>query len=151
MKYRKLRIAWSVAWGIGCLLLIALWVRSYHNPDVGPFFSHTWRDVAWGSQPGLVAFYTPAMPTDAYYRALLGLDVTGASPPIPRSRQFQLLGIHLIWSSWSNWRLWVPFWFLTLLPGALAGAPWIKWFRRFSLRTLLISMTLVAVGLGLAV
>lgn len=29
MKYRKLRIAWSVAWGVACLLLIALWVRSY--------------------------------------------------------------------------------------------------------------------------
>jgi hypothetical protein len=25
MKYRKLRIAWSVAWGVACLLLIGLW------------------------------------------------------------------------------------------------------------------------------
>ena len=29
MKHRKLRIAWSVAWGIVAVLLIALWVRSY--------------------------------------------------------------------------------------------------------------------------
>jgi hypothetical protein len=29
MKYRKLRIAWSVGWGVLCLLLILLWVRSY--------------------------------------------------------------------------------------------------------------------------
>jgi hypothetical protein len=29
MRFRKLRIAWSVAWGIGCVLLIVLWVRSY--------------------------------------------------------------------------------------------------------------------------
>ncbi len=34
MKYRKLRIAWSVAWGIACVLLIVLWVRSY-----------TWNDL----------------------------------------------------------------------------------------------------------
>jgi hypothetical protein len=34
MRFRKLRIAWSVAWGILCLLLIALWVRSYWWCDI---------------------------------------------------------------------------------------------------------------------
>src|SRR6476646_1576226 len=29
MKYRKLRIAWSVFWGLAAVLLIVLWVRSY--------------------------------------------------------------------------------------------------------------------------
>ena len=29
MRFRKLRIAWSVVCGIACVLLIALWVRSY--------------------------------------------------------------------------------------------------------------------------
>jgi hypothetical protein len=29
MKYRKLRIAWSGVYGVLCLLLIGLWVRSY--------------------------------------------------------------------------------------------------------------------------
>src|SRR6478735_11109675 len=29
MRFRKLRIAWSVFWGLACLLLIVLWVRSY--------------------------------------------------------------------------------------------------------------------------
>ena len=29
MKYRKLRIAWSVAWGLLAVLLFVLWVRSY--------------------------------------------------------------------------------------------------------------------------
>src|SRR6476661_7413421 len=29
MKFRKLRIAWSVLCGIACVLLILLWVRSY--------------------------------------------------------------------------------------------------------------------------
>src|SRR5262245_14496481 len=28
MRFRKLRIAWSVGWGLACVLLIALWVRS---------------------------------------------------------------------------------------------------------------------------
>ena len=29
MKYRKLRIAWSVGWGIAAVLMCLLWVRSY--------------------------------------------------------------------------------------------------------------------------
>ena len=33
MRFRKLRIAWSVACGIACVLLIVLWVRSYWSCD----------------------------------------------------------------------------------------------------------------------
>ena len=33
MKYRKLRIAWSVACAVVCLLLLAFWVRSYSWVD----------------------------------------------------------------------------------------------------------------------
>jgi hypothetical protein len=33
MKFRKLRLAWSVFCGIACVLLIALWVRSYFAHD----------------------------------------------------------------------------------------------------------------------
>src|SRR4051812_22362745 len=29
MRFRKLRVAWSVFWGVACVLLIVLWVRSY--------------------------------------------------------------------------------------------------------------------------
>jgi hypothetical protein len=43
----------------------------------------------------------------------------------------------------------VPWWFVVLILVALAAAPWIKW--RFSLRTLLVATTLVAVGLGVVI
>jgi hypothetical protein len=33
MKYRKLRIAWSVGWGIVCLLLILLWISDYRQSE----------------------------------------------------------------------------------------------------------------------
>jgi hypothetical protein len=33
MRFRKLRIAWSVMSGIAAVLLIVLWVRSYYNGD----------------------------------------------------------------------------------------------------------------------
>src|SRR5689334_19264816 len=34
LRFRKLRIAWSVFWGLACVLLIVLWVRSYWCSDV---------------------------------------------------------------------------------------------------------------------
>ena len=33
MRFRKVRIVWSVAWGIACVLLVVLWVRSYWWTD----------------------------------------------------------------------------------------------------------------------
>src|SRR6187551_650131 len=33
MKYRKLRMAWSVGWGIVAVLIAALWFRSCWNLD----------------------------------------------------------------------------------------------------------------------
>ena len=45
-----------------------------------------------------------------------------------------------------------PHWFLTILFSTLVAVPWFRSFRfHFSLRTLLIVMTLVAVGLGVVV
>ena len=45
----------------------------------------------------------------------------------------------------------VPTWFLIGVALALSAAPWIRWSNRFSIRTLLITTTLVAVVLGLIV
>jgi hypothetical protein len=47
----------------------------------------------------------------------------------------------------SNLRTSIPHWFPPVLVLALATAPWLRW--RFSLRTMLIATTLVAVVLGL--
>jgi hypothetical protein len=46
--------------------------------------------------------------------------------------------------------LWMPFWIPVLLMVTLAEIPWIT-VRRFSLRTLLIATTLIAVVLGVIV
>jgi hypothetical protein len=43
----------------------------------------------------------------------------------------------------------VPYWFLVAGFATLAAAPWFRW--RFSLRTLIVVMTIVAAGLGLSV
>ncbi len=41
----------------------------------------------------------------------------------------------------------VPYWIPILLSGSVAALPWVKW--QFSLRTMLIATTLIAVVLGL--
>jgi hypothetical protein len=45
MRFRKLRIAWSVFWGLACVLVILLWVRS-----------HSWRDLCIVRLPGQVHY-----------------------------------------------------------------------------------------------
>src|SRR3954453_23187446 len=54
MRFRKMRIAWSVLVAIACVLLILLWVRSYRWHD-GAFghsassrvYLFTWRGKIW--------------------------------------------------------------------------------------------------------
>jgi hypothetical protein len=55
--------------------------------------------------------------------------------------------IYHIWGN--NTRLCMPHWVLAIAPATLAAVPWFRF--RFSLRTLLITTTLAAVGLGLMV
>jgi hypothetical protein len=40
----------------------------------------------------------------------------------------------------------IPAWFLVLMSATVAAAPWLRWC--FSLRTLLIGMTMAAIGLS---
>jgi hypothetical protein len=42
----------------------------------------------------------------------------------------------------------LPHWFLAVAATTLAYVPWLRWSKRFSLRTLLIVTTLVALVLG---
>ena len=45
----------------------------------------------------------------------------------------------------------VPDWFLIGVAVALSAVPWLRWSKQFSIRTLLIAMTLIAVMLGAVV
>jgi hypothetical protein len=159
MKYCKLRIAWSVAWGIAGLLLIALWVRGHYIRDQ-LLIRYTAARFLWiVSEPTRLAFTTrPASTvtnhpdTDWIFRherrqssreSLLGYpDKLGKFPSLWRIQVMQFA---------KKTEISVPKWNIVVVALALSGAPWIlsKW--RFSLRTLLIAMTLVAVGLGLIV
>ncbi len=139
MKHRKRRIAWSVAWGIVAVLLVALWVRSYWwLDDVSPAYP---RQFSIDSETGcLWGDWCP-------YEAAHGWNLT-ASPAQNGDVQRQFFTTFIDDAVIIGFPHWVPVFFFA----TFAGMPWLlerRW--RFSLRSLLIATTLIAVGLGLIV
>ena len=151
MRFRKLRIAWSVAWGIIAVLLCVLWVRSYWWQEHFVRINSSNRYLTLGHCYG--AMYLRAgdpKPSDLRAYPIRDKWYTYRSEAMPhRAEKFflkpkaqsgpqpGLRGIHL------------PHWVLVILCCAVSGFPWLS--TRFSLRTLLIATTLVAVVLGLIV
>lgn len=141
MRYRKLRIVWSVGCGIVCLLLIALWVRSYR-----------WNDnlMVRTSAPSPGSNSTLVVCSNWGFLQFLPSELLD-----PRAFGF--------WSqeAWERtdvgfeWRadgaIKVPDLFPIVVAMAFGIAPWIRWSRRFSFRTAMLVMALVAVVLGLFV
>jgi hypothetical protein len=147
MRFRKLRIAWSATCLIACALLIALWVRSYWWCDdvIGPL-GNTRSFCVWSDQ-GHMGFCF----VDGRLKSLVdggpwasASEWTGDVPPSE---------VVILWlPSWATEHcVVVPSWCLVLLMGASVTVPWFRWSNRFSLRTLLIATTVVAVMLGLIV
>ena len=138
MKYRKLRIAWSVVWGVAAVLLIVLWVRSYRSHENVWFNVTNSRVITFSSEQGELACQ--------WYATRPTFDFTWIN---------DVSMVHRGSSTWkfiksrSYWIVFFPYWFPTLLSASLAAVPWLRW--KFSLRTLLIATTLVAVVLGFAV
>jgi hypothetical protein len=140
LKY--LRIAVTALCLTACALLVALWVRSYwQSIDVDLPIS-SGAGVGLQITNGTIA----AQFGDSQQYRLLGLlindlEVEFNSPPLLKLGDFR----------WGERYVRAPFWFITLAVSTVACVPWIQWSKRFSLRTLLIATTLVAVGLGLVV
>jgi hypothetical protein len=140
MKYRKLRIAWSVGCGVLCLLLIASWVRSYSYSDELRFNIAENRSAWLNSVNGDASMFTIPVgdPLLVHGPAIFGERI---------ERPFPTHGFSFSRKSVA-WNVPVPLWCPVLIFAALSTAPWL---RRFSLRTLLIGMTLVALALGFIV
>jgi hypothetical protein len=135
MKHRKLRIAWSVAWGIVAMVLIALWVRSYKYLDSAQLLSgHPVSSVRGRILIGRQVGLAPLVPNAPIPNRRMGIV---SRPLIAFNVTFGGAGVAL------------PFWSATLLSAVMMSAFWFP--DRFSLRTLLIATTLVAAGLGLIV
>ena len=150
MRFRKLRIAWSVFWGLAAVLLIALWVRSY-----------VWRDGCYiASRIHLSSCYgqitlDAALPPYSFEQDW-SYWCDSAESTFRGFGKLEFARRNLLMFSWESFRpfrpCYFPHWSMVVPLAAFAIAPWIRSLSlRFSLRTLLIATTLVAVALGLVV
>jgi len=146
MKYRKLRIAWSVACGIACLLLVALWVRSHLWCDMLEYTrGQTYVCVAAGR--GIACFRWVTHQPSVKVGNKLGWELVGGPPetaasnlkPLEWRRRTHPSVVFDLFISF-------PCWCCLAFFAALVAVPWFRW--RFTLRTLLIGMTVSAIGLS---
>jgi hypothetical protein len=150
IKYRKLRIAVSAVCGILCLLLIALWVRSYwviegigrsgRTPVERTVF------VAM-SDNGTLAFvrWTVPLRSDRFAGLTDEWSYQRGRPQGATERRF-------FWK-WNSEVFYVrfPTWLAAIVLCGFTVVPWTKLKRRFRLRTMLIAMTLVAALLAVLI
>ena len=148
MKYRKLRIAWSVGCGGVCLLLVALWVRSYWRIDSLTYIHSVSKVVCVFSSAGqLEVLVTP----QTIAHSVPGRQSYAITQPLISNGPNGILGVYYH-SSPGVITFITPYWLLVTLCGAMSAIPTLTLLRcHFSLRTLLIATTVVAVGIGVAV
>lgn len=142
MDHRRLisglRIAVSATFGILCVMLIALWVRSYWRWDTYRVQTNSHRTTL-GSNSG--TFYL--------------MDWSRANPEthgwLRDSSEAMRTPIEFRWRAGGELLVVVvPTWLPVILTGATAVIPWIQPSKRFRLRTLLVTTTLFGIVLGLA-
>lgn len=148
MAFKKTRIAASVFFGILSLLMIGLWVRSYWSsffvvaPLPHPFGSSVYES-SLGSLTCCITYGQYMLNgNDESYWGIHWNTLAYVDPNLPlNKRPFSLIR----WQR-NNWYgIVLPYWFLVAMAALSAASMWLRW--RFSLRTLLIAMTAVAVGL----
>jgi hypothetical protein len=144
MRLRKLRIAWSAVCAIAFVLLIVLWVRSYWRLQILERRTGS-QAIQISSVKGRVAI-ARIDPRAAIKRSYLSVTAGDSAD----WRNGGVLGFRYYHDGWIT-ALIAPHWLPALLSAALAVIPWISRSWRFSLRTLLIVTTLIAVVLGLMV
>jgi hypothetical protein len=144
LTLRYLRITWTGLCGIACVLLVVLWVRSYWRVEHF-LWNRTAESFCVSIYPGQVALESingPVMMPMGWSHVVFphsGDDSISDDEPTT------ILGFG--WKTDDDSiNVYIPFWFSVLVFAALATVPWHPW--RFSLRTLLIATTLVAVVLG---
>ena len=136
----KLRIAWSVGWGVIALLLCVSWIHSYWRIYVleVPIARKASVGIeSWTGEIILSWYVTNALPWDFQSYPAKGWPnahwkFTTTAP-------------------WPHGWIVLPYPLAVVFASLAAFAPWVRWSSHFSLRALLIATTLVAVVLGLVV
>ena len=147
MRYRKLRIAWSVLWSVAAVLLILLWAHSYGRQGIH-YFRGTFCETQSSNGRFAFTYHRPEYYLDAKTNTLQSRTgfMMQKMPEWLSSR-----GLNLFWS-YRFFRIELPYKLLLPLAALVTIAPWIPSLRfSFSLRSLLIATTLIAFGLGMIV
>jgi hypothetical protein len=149
MRFRKLRIAFSATCLTACVLLIVLWLRSYYVADSVFMRVSTWSGYFFVSTKGQLALRRETIdaPGIGFYGNMgipdwVWSTYPGALPKFPTRLGFD------VWQL--PYFIALPYWAPLLVCGVLAAMPFLIR-RSFSLRTLLIATTLMAVVLGMIV
>jgi hypothetical protein len=144
LRFRWIRIAKSIFFGAVTVALIVTWLRSDNSG--GYIYWNLWkhRSVLVGLSNGQAVVHTELFTMGE--QRLCWISPRRASlafrwRPLPTS-----LGRRI----WNGFQFVLPIWCVTAVPALIATASWPWCSPRFSLRTLLIATTLVAVVLGLA-
>ena len=139
MTYRRLRIAWSVAWGIFAVLLCVLCVWSYWYSETVERGSSQ-RFITVSSTLGRLYIWYDGDASQIFWPGGPQWNFYEGRTTIPGSGSFVGGGqAYFV----------IPHLAIAIGSIGLGYMPWLTWSLRFSLRTLLIVTTLVAVVLGL--
>lgn len=157
MKYRKLRIAWSVAWGILCLILILAWLRNFWSADAA------WMPLPGNGQLTVVStdgqFVTSITNYGSrhYGRAIPNTPAVWGWQSFEPSKH-STMTVLVPWKKVVRYRIIangdvevsLPHWLLVIVSILIATSVWIRWSWRYSIRTMLVITTLAAVVVALA-
>jgi len=151
---RCLRIAFSTVSVVAGLFLIALWMRSYGTRDVVFWNFYGANGVGVWSCTGRIVFSSqanfPSTGRRLWYVSHGGIIDWRKM----RDRTEESISAYSGFGAGRRngvSQVMIPHWFFVLLTAALASSPWWQREWRFSLRALLITTTLIAMALGLAV
>ena len=152
MKYRKLRIAFSAVCGVLCVLLIVLWVRSHYFADLACWrLSNNWG-YQFTSTHGQLVLVRAQLDGAGYdgtreWQTWLWSTTRAGSM---FDKQPATFGFNLRhWPRLSVFPYWAPLIVCMALTATLTASLFHRF--RFSLRILLIGITLIAVTCGVAV
>ena len=146
---RKLRIAASVFFGLAAVALCLLWARSYRASDDVRIPLPGTNTLRLDSMRGrLILHMFHGYPHLHHWDWIIGYPVD--VPGMWDNYDQQVRAWHWIPMGTATAEAFVlPHWFPALLMGLLAAGVWVRY--SFSLRTLLITTTLLALLLGLGV
>lgn len=153
---RALRISITAAGLLMSALVAVMWLRNFWWADVFWAPLPNAGQVAIASADGQVEFGISYPALRGAARANQGTELWGwQTYTASRNRVFDIL---LPWKQVIHYRVtrngsiaMLPHWLLAIVPLLLAGMLWIRWSRRFTIRTMLVITTLVAVVLALVV